>query len=160
MGLGLGLPRHYVCGGQTSPHKPQLVVSHSTCPPRSSSPHAHSFVSVTAVINNNNRNTHNLDSASVTGKYSLGIRAPGQRWILDAGLRWGGPGRPPFWRTPKEFHKGIGSVTNPERGCGELTGTRDDQRQLVVSYLGAMEVGCVGCQVRYRGTCQQCQLRW
>ena len=47
-----------------------------------------------------------------------------------------------------------------ERRCGELTGTRDDQRQLVVSYLGAMEVGCVGCQVRYRGTCQQCQLRW
>ena len=51
-------------------------------------------------------------------------------------------------------------ATWTERGCGELTGTRDDQRQLVVSYLGAMEVGCVGCQVRYRGTCQQCQLRW
>ncbi len=37
-------------------------------------------------------------------------------------------------------------ATWTERGCGELTGTRDDQRQLVVSYLGAMEVGCVGCQ--------------
>jgi hypothetical protein len=44
-------------------------------------------------------------------------------------------------------------ATWTERGFGELTGTRDDQRQLVVSYLGAMEVGCVGCQVRYRGTC-------
>jgi hypothetical protein len=27
-----------VCGGQPSPHKPRLVVSHSTCPPLSSSP--------------------------------------------------------------------------------------------------------------------------
>ena len=25
-----------MCGGQTSPHKPRLVVSHSTCPPLSS----------------------------------------------------------------------------------------------------------------------------
>ena len=40
-----------VCGGQPSPHKPRLVVSHSTCPPLSSSPHAHSFVLGTAVIN-------------------------------------------------------------------------------------------------------------
>jgi hypothetical protein len=36
-------PRSLVCGGQPSPHKPRLVVSHSTCSPRSSSPHAHSF---------------------------------------------------------------------------------------------------------------------
>ena len=40
-----------MCGGQPSPHKPRLVVSHSTCPPVSSSPHAHSFVIVPAVIN-------------------------------------------------------------------------------------------------------------
>jgi hypothetical protein len=33
----------------------RLVVSHSTCPPLSSSPHVHSFVLGTAVINNNNR---------------------------------------------------------------------------------------------------------
>jgi hypothetical protein len=46
-------PRSLVCGGQTSPHKPRLVVSHSTCPPLSSSPHAHIFVLGTAVINNN-----------------------------------------------------------------------------------------------------------
>jgi hypothetical protein len=47
-------PRSLVYGGQTSPHKPRLVVSHSTCPPlSSSSPHAHSFVLGTAVINNN-----------------------------------------------------------------------------------------------------------
>jgi hypothetical protein len=42
-----------VCGGQPSPHEPRLVVSHSTCPPLSSSPHAHSFVLGSAVINNN-----------------------------------------------------------------------------------------------------------
>jgi hypothetical protein len=45
--------RSLVCGGQPSPHKPRLVVSHSTCPPLFSSPHAHSFVLGTAV-----RNTH------------------------------------------------------------------------------------------------------
>jgi hypothetical protein len=47
--------RSLVCGGQPSPHKPRLVVSHSTCPPLSSSPHAHSFVLGTTVIN-----THTL----------------------------------------------------------------------------------------------------
>jgi len=30
-------PRSLVCGGQPSPHKPRLVVSHSTYPPQSSS---------------------------------------------------------------------------------------------------------------------------
>ena len=29
---------------QTNPHRPRLVVSHSTCPPLSSPPHANSFV--------------------------------------------------------------------------------------------------------------------
>jgi hypothetical protein len=43
--------RSLVCGGQPSPHKPRLVVSHSTCPPLSSSPHAHSIVLGTTVIN-------------------------------------------------------------------------------------------------------------
>jgi len=42
-------PRSLVRGGQTSPHKPRLVASHSTCPPLFSSPHAHSFVLGTAV---------------------------------------------------------------------------------------------------------------
>jgi hypothetical protein len=51
-------------------------------------------------------------------------------------------------------------ATWTERGCGELEGTPTDQRQLVVSYLRAMEVGCAECQVRYMGTCQQCQLKW
>ncbi len=43
-------PRSLVRDGQTHPHRPRLVVSHSTCPPLSSSPHAHSFVIGPAVI--------------------------------------------------------------------------------------------------------------
>jgi len=62
-------PRSLVCGGQPSPHKPRLVVSHSTCPPLSSSPHAHSFVLSTAVINNNN---------AADGTHGAGLR--GKRW--------------------------------------------------------------------------------
>ena len=30
-------------------------------------------------------------------------RPPGQRWILEGGLRVGGPGRSSFWRTLEEF---------------------------------------------------------
>ena len=33
-----------------------------------------------------------------------------RRWILGGGLRGGGPGRPPCWRTLKESCKGLGSV--------------------------------------------------
>ena len=44
-------PRSLMRDGQTSPHSPRLVVSRSTCPPLSPSPHANSFIIVTAVIN-------------------------------------------------------------------------------------------------------------
>ncbi len=43
--------RSLVRDGQTSPHRPRLVVYRSTCPPLSPSPHANSFVLGTAVIN-------------------------------------------------------------------------------------------------------------
>ena len=79
-----GSSRVPVRDGQTSPHKPPLVVphstcpslspspprinamrrramSHNTCPPLSSSPHAHSFVIGPAVIN-----THTDRSADLT----------------------------------------------------------------------------------------------
>jgi hypothetical protein len=36
---------------KTSPHKTRLVISHSTCPPLSSSSHAHIFVIGTIVLN-------------------------------------------------------------------------------------------------------------
>ena len=77
LGLGLGLdsPSHSSSHAlpffsppsfQPSPHKPRLVVSHSTCPPLSSSPHAHSFVLGTAVINNNNYSVKHLPVAGGT----------------------------------------------------------------------------------------------
>jgi hypothetical protein len=44
-------PRSQVRDGQTSPHRPRLVVSRSTCPPLSPSPLANSYAIVTAVIN-------------------------------------------------------------------------------------------------------------
>ncbi len=43
--------RSLVRDGQTSPHKPRLVVPHSTCPSLSPSPPAHSFIIGPAVIN-------------------------------------------------------------------------------------------------------------
>ena len=46
-----GSSRVPVRDGQTSPHRPRLVVSRSTCPPLSPSPHANSFIRGTAVIN-------------------------------------------------------------------------------------------------------------
>jgi hypothetical protein len=56
---------------------------------------------------------NNFNRASIEPRY----RPPGQqwilgqRWIVDGGLRGGGPGRSPFWRTPKESCKGLGSVS-------------------------------------------------
>jgi hypothetical protein len=44
-------PRSLVRHGQTSPHRPRLVVSRSTCPPIFPPPHANSFVLGPAVIN-------------------------------------------------------------------------------------------------------------
>jgi hypothetical protein len=55
-----GSSRVPVRAGQTHPHRPRLVVSHSTCPPLSSSPHAHSFVIGPAVI----KHTHKLHLSS------------------------------------------------------------------------------------------------
>ena len=40
-----------VCGGHPSPHKPRLVVPHSTCPSLSPSPPAHSYIIGPAEIN-------------------------------------------------------------------------------------------------------------
>ena len=44
-----------------------------------------------------------------TIQYSVG-RPPGQRRILGPGLQVGGPGKPPFWRTLREFCKKLDSV--------------------------------------------------
>jgi hypothetical protein len=63
-------PRSLVRAGQNSPHKPLLVVSHSTCPPLYPSPLANSFIIGTAVINNNPGGTCSLNSAARPGPIS------------------------------------------------------------------------------------------
>jgi hypothetical protein len=72
-------PRSLVRDGQTSPHRPRLVVSRSTCLPLSPSLHANSFVIGTAVIN-----THSFLCGSSSGKKTrvgfLKIRVKPHRW--------------------------------------------------------------------------------
>jgi hypothetical protein len=65
--------RSLVCGGQPSPHKPRLVVSHSTCPLLSSSPHAHIFVFGTVVINTHTGRVYDRDKPYEGGR---GARVP------------------------------------------------------------------------------------
>jgi hypothetical protein len=51
--------------GQTSPHKPKLVVPHSTCPSLSPSPPANSFIIGPAVIN-----THTIIGPAVINTHT------------------------------------------------------------------------------------------
>jgi hypothetical protein len=54
-------PRSLVCDGQTGPHRPRLVVSRSTCPPLSPSPHAISFIVGPAVLNTHTTKSQAMD---------------------------------------------------------------------------------------------------
>jgi hypothetical protein len=65
-------PRSLVRDEQTHPHRPRLVVSHSTCPPLSSSPHANSFVIGPAVI----KHTHTQTSPPFTDKIDSDFAKP------------------------------------------------------------------------------------
>ena len=77
--------------------------------------------------NNSGRPTRTIESRH---------RPPGQRWILDGGLRGGGPSRSPFWRTLVESCQGLGSVTlkktlNTHRtpsACGKRASYPDQSR--------------------------------
>jgi len=71
-------PRSLVRDEQTHPHRPRLVVSHSTCPALSSSPPANSFVIGPAVIN-----THTSYGSSVFSWVA---------WHADRCLSSGGAG--------------------------------------------------------------------
>jgi hypothetical protein len=53
------LLRSLVCGGKPSPHKPRLVVSHSTYPPLSSSPHAQLCITYCSNKHNNSEDIRN-----------------------------------------------------------------------------------------------------
>jgi len=60
-------------------------------------------------------------------------RPPGQQWILGEGLRGGGPSRSPFWRTPEESCKGLGSVTLKKKQSTHTleSGPKQDFRETV-----------------------------
>ena len=73
------------------------------------------------------------------------VNSEGAQWLA----RQIGGRLPPGW----------GAVWT-ERGCSRLEGTPTDQLQPVVTYLRAMEIRCVRCQVRQAGTCRQCHLGW
>jgi hypothetical protein len=60
--------------GQTSPHKPRLVVPHSTCPSLSPSPPAHSFIIGPAVI----KNTHSICKSWHLLYNAVGVRGGGR----------------------------------------------------------------------------------
>jgi len=64
-----GSSRVPVRDGQTSPHRPWLVVSRSTCPPLSSPPHANCFVIGHAVINKHTLYTNWVHFAGDTRKH-------------------------------------------------------------------------------------------
>jgi hypothetical protein len=54
----------------------------------------------------NKQSTHTLNNTQCSEGFkscSAVGRPLGRRWILEAGLRVGGPGTPPFWRTRDEF---------------------------------------------------------
>ena len=65
--------------GQTSPHKPRLVVPHSTCPSLSPSPPAHSFIIGPAVINTHTARAfivlivHKFSCGGHSGRVSLSL---------------------------------------------------------------------------------------
>jgi len=79
-------PRSPVYGGKTSPHKTRLVVSHNTCSPRASSPHAHSFVLGTAVINNNKQATTRDERTPIE---ATSLSATSAELVLGLGLDLG-----------------------------------------------------------------------
>jgi len=117
--------------GQTHAHRPRLVVSHSTCPPLSSSPHAHSFVIGPAVIKHTHTiNTHTAvinthPNSFVIGTPWVGSRSPDGR---DQIPRWaGGWGlhQPPWSFGLDSQTRGIGMACAQSVSlCGALTTAR------------------------------------
>jgi len=74
-------PRSLARDGQTSPHRPRLVVSRSTCPPLSPSPHANSLLIGTAVINIHSESAAATARGRSSGGPGRGIPGPG--WCVE-----------------------------------------------------------------------------
>ncbi len=74
-------PRLLVRDGQTSPQRPRLVVTRSTCPPISPSPHANSFVIVTALPPFSRRSPF---FASHSCKYDANVVSSNKQWDTAA----------------------------------------------------------------------------
>ena len=81
-------PRSLMRDEQTHPHRPQLVVSHSTCPPLSSPPHANSFVIGSALIKPTHTHQNSEKCASrrgIPGHQAQHPRSPEPDWIGERG---------------------------------------------------------------------------
>jgi hypothetical protein len=115
---------------QTHPHRPRLVVSHSTCPPLSSSPHANRFVIGPAVIKNTPRPPSSGPKHTPRPPSSppwVGSRSPDDGW--DQIHRWAGG-----W-----------VLHQPSCSFGfdsQTRGTRENRAPPGVKVLGSSRVPC------------------
>jgi hypothetical protein len=112
--------------GQTSPLRPRLVVSRSTCPPLSPSPHANSFVIGAAVINT--RFDPRPFFPSMAGHSCLTLRAtflfpprrPGEYWkgMIPARALYQGV-RGSVW-DPEPLRERVSDWGGPDTVCALL----------------------------------------
>jgi hypothetical protein len=80
--------------GQTSPHRPRLVVSRSTCPPLSPPPHANSIVIGPAVIKHTHTSSPFAGGTAMAGRAAKGSR----QYALCIWITWAR--RPDMHHTP------------------------------------------------------------
>ena len=106
-----------------SPLRPRLVVSRSTCPPLSPSPHANSFVIDTAVINTHTLNVDFASRMSTSRDHdgaSVGMRGERPGLCHGLGLRDGAPVRVQRWSgsRPVLLRKSARNRCRPVSPCG------------------------------------------
>jgi hypothetical protein len=94
----------------------------------------------------------NNSGRSRAGQWSLGIGRLVSKgfWVGDYG-----PGRPAFWRTPKESRKGLGSGTLENKHSKHIPGRRTggpSGHRLCAASGGGGGGGGIRIQSYYRGT--------
>ena len=72
--------------GQTSPHRPRLVVSHSTCPPLFPSPHAYRFC-IRYCSNKHTHGGHQVEISSGVSALQASVIAHGSQAVRPGGER-------------------------------------------------------------------------